>query len=85
MITLNSDSFQPKNVRQIMLVQPALKFWKMIYNTLLSAVGPAVFLWVIFPILSGEVKTYGLPFVAWYPYNYKASPYYELTYLHQIV
>ncbi|RZC41406.1 7tm 6 domain containing protein, partial [Asbolus verrucosus] len=43
-----------------------------------------VFFWSIFPILDKSFKNYRLPFYAWYPYNTKTSPFYEITYVYQV-
>ncbi|RZC32582.1 7tm 6 domain containing protein [Asbolus verrucosus] len=32
-----------------------------------------------------SVKEHRLPFLAWYPFNEKKSPFYEITYIYQIV
>ncbi|RZB40878.1 7tm 6 domain containing protein, partial [Asbolus verrucosus] len=85
MITLNSDLFQPKNVEQRNLVQPSLNLWKTIYNFFYFMAVAAIFFWSSFPILDNSVKEHRLPFLAWYPYNFKKSPFYEVTYLYQIV
>ncbi|KAJ3648708.1 hypothetical protein Zmor_020489 [Zophobas morio] len=47
--------------------------------------GGTVFLWAIYPILDGSVKQNSLPFRAWYPYDTTVSPFYETTYVYQIV
>ncbi|RZC42863.1 7tm 6 domain containing protein, partial [Asbolus verrucosus] len=84
MITLNSDLFQPKNIQQIILVKPSLKFCKITYKMLgVMAFGTAFF-WSIYPILDKSFKNYRLPFYAWYPYNTKTSPFYEITYVYQV-
>jgi hypothetical protein len=85
MVALDSDIFQPKSRDQRLLVRPAVMLWKMIYNTLLGAAGATATLWLLFPILNGSAKRHVLPFPAWYPYDIRKSPYYELTYLHQIL
>ncbi|RZC32444.1 7tm 6 domain containing protein, partial [Asbolus verrucosus] len=85
MITVNSDLFQPKNAEQRALVQPNLTAWKTIVRTFwFFAVGYAIF-GALFPILDKSVKEYRLPFLAWYPYNTKKSPQYEVTYVYQIL
>ncbi|RZC36613.1 7tm 6 domain containing protein, partial [Asbolus verrucosus] len=84
MVTLNSDIFQPKSTKQRILVEPSLSFWKTIYKIFWSMAVSALFFWSVFPILDKSVKDYRLPFLAWYPYNTKVSPSYEITYVYQI-
>jgi hypothetical protein len=84
MVTLNSDMFQPKNARQRSLVEPSLKFWKMVYTVFSLMTLNAIFFWTTFPILDGSLKVHRLPFLAWYPYDSRISPFYEVTYVYQI-
>ncbi|RZC39169.1 hypothetical protein BDFB_014760, partial [Asbolus verrucosus] len=84
MVTLNSDSFQPKNVRQISLFQPSLKFWKTVSILCWTMAYGSMFFWSTYPIFDNSVKKCRLPFLAWYPYNTKISPYYEITYVYQV-
>ena len=85
MTTLNSTEFKPKNLDQIDMVRPALNSWKFMYFTFWITGGATVCIWAIFPLLDNSVKTKRLPFAAWYPYNVKISPLYEITYLYQMV
>ncbi|RZB89854.1 odorant receptor 59a-like, partial [Asbolus verrucosus] len=85
MVTLNSDLFQPRNLRQINQIKPSLKFWKINYVLYWSMASGAIFFWSTYPILDKSVEKYRLPFMAWYPYNTKISPYYEITYIYQIL
>ncbi|RZC39318.1 7tm 6 domain containing protein, partial [Asbolus verrucosus] len=85
MVVLNSDIFQPKNARQINLIGPSLKFWKIIYVLYWSASLGAIFFWSTYPLMDKSFKDYRLPFLAWYPYNNKISPFYEITYIYQIL
>ncbi|RZC37207.1 7tm 6 domain containing protein, partial [Asbolus verrucosus] len=85
MVELNSEIFQPKSEEQMILVRPGLFSWKMTYVGFWTPVATTLFLWASFPIMDGSVKEYRLPFSAWYPFNTKISPWYELTYLHQVV
>ncbi|KAJ3663312.1 hypothetical protein Zmor_007608 [Zophobas morio] len=85
MITLNSRLFQPKNSAQIDLVRPGLNSWKFMYVTFWIMTSTTVFTYSIFPFLDNSVKEKNLPFVAWYPYNAKISPLYEITYLYQVL
>ncbi|RZB38890.1 7tm 6 domain containing protein, partial [Asbolus verrucosus] len=82
---LESNEFQPKNMNQIALIQPALRSWKMIYNMFMTAAVHAVILWAVFPVLDGSFKEHKLPFSAWYPFRIDRSPVYEMIYVHQIV
>ncbi|XP_044270072.1 odorant receptor 83a-like [Tribolium madens] len=85
MITLNSPKFQPKNERQIKLIEPNLKFWKQIYYVYWVMSSGALFFWATFPILDKSVKDHRLPFLAWYPFDTKVSPFYEIAYVHQVI
>ena len=85
MTTLNSKIFQPKNSNQIFMVRPALSSWKFMYVTFWIMAGSTVSMWSIFPFLDNSVKEKRLPFAAWYPHNTKISPFYEITYLYQVV
>ncbi|RZC32386.1 7tm 6 domain containing protein, partial [Asbolus verrucosus] len=83
MITLNSDLFQPKNLEQRNLVQKSLNFWTIVVSIFWFCAFGCLFFWCSFPVFDKTVKEYRLPFLAWYPYNSKQSPQYELTYLYQ--
>ncbi|XP_068910432.1 odorant receptor Or1-like [Tenebrio molitor] len=85
MVTLSSDMFQPKNDRQVKMIKPSFSFWRVNYVMYWTMSSGAMFFWSVYPILDKSIKEYPLPFLAWYPWNTKASPMYELTYLHQIV
>jgi hypothetical protein len=84
MVILSSDTFQPKNARQIKMVKPSFFFWRVNYVMYWLMSGGAIFFWSVYPILDKSIKEYPLPFLAWYPWYTKASPMYELTYLYQI-
>ena len=85
MITLNSRLFQPKNFNQVELVRPDLNSWRFMYITFWIMTGTTVLIWSIFPFLDNSVKAKRLPFAAWYPYSTKMSPFYEITYLYQVI
>ena len=42
-------------------------------------------LFCLIPLVDGAFKEFRLPFWAWYPYETKISPNYELTYIYQVV
>ncbi|KAJ3663334.1 hypothetical protein Zmor_007625 [Zophobas morio] len=83
--SLNQDSFQPKNEKQLELVNSILNFWKIVYGWFLFIVALTVIIWGIIPLLANSTGVKQLPFSAWYPYDSTVSPFYELTYLYQVV
>ncbi|RZC39926.1 7tm 6 domain containing protein [Asbolus verrucosus] len=85
MITVNSDLFQPKSLQQRNLIQPNLNAWKTIVSSFWFFTLGWLFFYSFCPFFDKTFKEYRLPFLAWYPYNTKTSPQYELTYLHQFV
>ncbi|RZC36221.1 7tm 6 domain containing protein, partial [Asbolus verrucosus] len=85
MVTLSSDLFQPRNDRQIELVKPALKFWKKVSSLFWIMASSTVFFWSTFPIFDNSIKYRRLPLLAWYPFNTKISPNYEITYAYQVI
>ncbi|RZC38260.1 7tm 6 domain containing protein [Asbolus verrucosus] len=85
MITINSDSFQPKSLHQRNLIQPNLDAWKRIALTFSFLCWCWLLIWNLCPIFDNTFREYRLPFSAWYPFSTQTSPQYEFTYLHQFV
>ncbi|RZC33043.1 7tm 6 domain containing protein, partial [Asbolus verrucosus] len=85
MVTINCDLFQPKSLEQRKLIQPNLTTWQVTVSAYWVCAFGCLFFWSLFPIFDKSVKNYRLPFLAWYPYNYKTSPQYEFTYLYQVL
>lgn len=85
MRTLDTQEFQPKTNEQHVLVKPGLKAWKIAFAMFWTPSSLTLSLWAIYPILDGTYKDYRLPFSAWYPYDTKKHPSYELTYLYQVL
>ncbi|RZB94419.1 7tm 6 domain containing protein, partial [Asbolus verrucosus] len=83
MVTVNCDSFQPKNMQQRNLIQPNINAWKRFVSTFWLFIVFALFFCCSFPVLDKTVREYRLPFLAWYPYETKTSPQYEFTYIYQ--
>ncbi|KAJ3663552.1 hypothetical protein Zmor_007803 [Zophobas morio] len=82
---LNHDLFQPRDASQVVLVQPNLDFWKTIYQMfMVTALGGNLF-WAAFPLFDRANGENRLPFFAWYPYDTSISPFYEITYVHQVL
>ena len=84
-VDLDCDLFQPKNQDQVLLADTSLKMWRMTYFGFWFPSAATLTLWSIFPILDRTVKKHRLPFSAWYPYDAKISPLYEITYLYQVI
>ena len=82
---LDDDLFQPRDVSQVALVQPNLDVWKMIYKAFMTTCCGSNLFWAVFPLLDKSSEGNRLPFLAWYPYNTKISPMYEITYAHQVL
>ncbi|KAJ3663349.1 hypothetical protein Zmor_007635 [Zophobas morio] len=82
---LEKDIFQPRNQHQIFLIQPNLQMWRTTYFTFCVPCAATVALWSVIPILDQTIKEYRLPVFAWYPYNTKISPLYEITYFYQVI
>lgn len=76
--------FLPRNERQILSINKSLNLWKFVYGYFFLMCLLTNIVWGILPFLnkSGEKQ---LPFMAWYPWDYTVSPYYELTFVHQIL
>ena len=81
----NSSMLQPQNEAQEQAVMGGITFWTRSFQFFFFSGIATLFFWAIFPILDGGYKDYKLPFIAWYPYDYKKWPYYELTYVHQMI
>ncbi|RZC35217.1 7tm 6 domain containing protein [Asbolus verrucosus] len=82
---LNGDVFQPKNMEQRLLVKPTLRGWKLVFNVFFYPTMTTVLLCGLIPILNGSYKNYRLPFLAWYPFNTKRSPMYQIVFAHQMI
>ncbi|XP_063925631.1 putative odorant receptor 71a [Zophobas morio] len=82
---LENDEFQPRNSQQREMVQRTLNPWMLIYRTFWITTGTDLCFLFIFPIMDGSHKDYRLPFWAWYPFDTKRSPNYEVTYIYQVL
>ncbi|KAJ3645578.1 hypothetical protein Zmor_007880 [Zophobas morio] len=84
-VTLRSDHwFQPKNLDQKLIIQPSIDFWKLVYKVFLSACFGCNLFWMI-PLLNMKSDDKRLPFLAWYPFDVKVTPLFEITYVYQLV
>jgi hypothetical protein len=85
MRALTDDLFQPTTAEQINLVSPALNIWRKIYGTYWFLVIVTVFLWLFYPLLDKSFHKRQLPIPAMYPYDTTETPFYEISYLHQVI
>lgn len=85
LMILESDVFQPRNSRQIEMIQPGLKAWILLFRIIWSAGCSAIVFWGLFPLLSHGYKNCRLPFLAWHPFRTSSSPLYEITYVYQMI
>ncbi|RZC41413.1 7tm 6 domain containing protein, partial [Asbolus verrucosus] len=83
MITLNCDLFQPRHPKQLDRIKSDFRIWRINSNMFWATAWMAVIFWSTYPVLDKSIKDKRLPFLAWYPYNTKVSPNYELTYVYQ--
>lgn len=80
----SSKNFQPKSRMQLSVAQKHLEHYEGLFIVFWGTVTSAVILAVIYPLLAStdERKFFTL---AWYPYNSKISPFYEITYAYQSI
>ncbi|KAL3285046.1 hypothetical protein HHI36_019173 [Cryptolaemus montrouzieri] len=79
---LKSKEFQPKNYTQKEIMDESLRNYKNAFRIFFTSGTVSCLMFTLLPILTNQNN---LPFDAWYPYNWKESPWYEITYGHQIV
>ncbi|KAJ3661296.1 hypothetical protein Zmor_005697 [Zophobas morio] len=78
--------FQPKNSSQEKIAMSTFKIFDIMYLT--HMIGPTicVIFFAVYPLAEmKQTKNKTLPFNGWYPFDYKISPFFELTYFHQLV
>lgn len=78
-----SDTFQPTTASQRQIFDKNLRSWNVMYILYMFVAYFTVFLWTLYPLMDNKERR--LPFNVWYPYDYRMSPLYELSYLHQII
>ncbi|XP_063925983.1 odorant receptor 82a-like [Zophobas morio] len=82
---LDKKPFQPRTVKQKVLIEKDLKLWTQMYSMLWVSCIAALLFWAIFPILDGSYREGQLPFLAWYPFDFGVTPMYQITYVYQIL
>lgn len=80
--TLDTDNFQPKNTQQEETVRHNFNIQKRINIAFMTIVFGIVAARCAEPFFTND--TY-LPYNCWYPYDFKKSPYYELSWIHQLI
>ena len=84
MVVFKSDWFQPKNTKQRNFIESSMYFWNRVYKMFLSMFFGCNTFWAIYPMVDNS-KEKRLPFLGWYPYDFHKSPYYEVTYVYQVL
>ncbi|XP_015838098.1 odorant receptor Or1 [Tribolium castaneum] len=80
---LDTEMFQPKNSAQILEIESNIWAWKLIYKSFTYSCFGVNMFWAMYPLFDETDRR--LPFIAWYPYNTRITPFYEITYAHQII
>lgn len=81
---VDDDLFQPTNEIQQQIVKNILNNWKKFFVVFLIGVVSTVFSYIVSSSLNNW-KNKSLFCPSWYPYNTKLSPFFEITYLHQVM
>lgn len=81
---VHTAKFQPVNKTQTVLRHKSLKMFKIFFSVYSGSVVTTIFLSALYPILDKTEKKQFFS-QAWYPYNSKISPFYEITYVHQCI
>lgn len=81
---MNDERFQPRNSKQLKIVRRTVRISKLSLFGFIFLCGCTVFLWAMFPLIDDKMNGM-LPLKAWYPFDTKRSPMYEITYVYQIV
>ncbi|XP_045462111.1 odorant receptor 4-like [Harmonia axyridis] len=81
--SLNSNSFRGKTKRERKMTETSFYSHKIAFRTFFTGCYISCSLFVILPLLMAEGKI--LPFDAWYPYSYEYTPWYIITYVHQVL
>jgi hypothetical protein len=84
-VTINCDLFQPKTAEQKDLAKKSLNEWKVTYVVFCGLVVTTLSMWTISPLINNSDGHRQLPLPSWYPYNTTTSPYYEITYVCQVI
>jgi hypothetical protein len=84
-VTINCDLFQPKTAEQKDLAKKSLNEWKVTYVVFCGLVVTTLSMWTISPLINNSGGHRQLPLPSWYPYNTTTSPYYEITYVCQVI
>lgn len=81
---MNDERFKPKNLKHAKMVRRTIRNSKASLFGFIFLCGCTVFFWAMFPLIDEKMNRM-LPLKAWYPFDTKQSPMYEITYVYQIV
>lgn len=83
--TLREKQYLPADIKQFKRIESSPKMYRKIFKYYVAVATANLILWTSTPIIAGTVKTWELPFIAWYPFNYKKRVIFEITYMYQTV
>ncbi|XP_063925964.1 putative odorant receptor 92a [Zophobas morio] len=85
-MTVSKSNWFPKsNHQQKVLIESSIKSWISSYRMLVVICVSWVAFSMTYPLLDASVEEKRLPFLAWYPYDHRISPLYEITYGFQVI
>ncbi|XP_063925960.1 odorant receptor Or1-like [Zophobas morio] len=81
---LDDDIFRPKTPNQEEIIKSNVRFWKFVRMLYVSTCYGSNLFFGIYPLFDKSSEERRLPFLAWYPFDSKVSPFYEITYTYQM-
>lgn len=81
---LNDKRCKPRNLKQENMGKQSIRNSKITFVGCVFMCGSTIFFWALVPLMDQHSKPKSLPLKAWYPFDTKKSPVYELTYAYQI-
>lgn len=81
---LNGKAFQPADARQIKLAESNFWEWNVVARIMRFSTGGGMIFYLSFPLLD-KSENRRLLFPSWYPFDAQKSPFYEITFIYQIL
>lgn len=81
---LNNEVFQPADAKQIKLIQSNFWEWKVVAKIIWFSTAGGMIFFLFFPLLDKSDHR-RLLFPSWYPFETQKSPFYEITFVYQVL